>query len=460
MVFPVSSAVKAYDYLVIGGGSGGLASARRAALYGAKTAIVEHGAIGGTCVNVGCVPKKVMWAAAVHAEYIKDHSDYGFDVVSRGFDWKKMKIARDKYIERLHGIYDGNMSKANIEKIIGHATFVSKNTIQVNDQLYTAPHILIATGGRPILPNLAGVQEYGITSDGFFELDSLPKKAVVVGAGYIAVELAGILCSLGSQVDLVIRHDKLLRSFDSALIDCVMEELEHCGVNIVKNSLVKKIEKNSHGLLNVFVDSQGAEQILENANISLFAIGRSPNVEIGLQEAGVQMNSTGYIQVDEYQNTSQPGVYAVGDVIGVFQLTPVAIAAGRRLSDRLFGGKPDSKLIYQNIASVIFTHPPCGTVGLTEEEAVGKYGKENIKIYKSNFTPMYHAVTERKTKTMMKLVCLLPTEKVLGVHLFGTGCDEIIQGFAVAVKMGCTKKDLDDTVAIHPTSAEELVTMV
>eukprot|EP01135_Chromosphaera_perkinsii_P003631 Nk52_evm10s250 gene=Nk52_evmTU10s250 len=457
----MSSASKVYDFLVLGGGSGGIASARRAAQYGAKTALIEHGPIGGTCVNVGCVPKKVMWATAVHAEMLQDHKDYGFDVTVNSFDWGRIKKSRDNYIHRLHGIYDTNLGKSTVDKIQGHAEFISSTEVKVNDTVYSAKHILIATGGRPSMPDTPGAKEYGITSDGFFELEKLPRKAVVVGAGYIAVELAGILRTLGSEVHLVIRHPTLLRTFDSCITQGVMEELEHAGVVIEKSSHVKEVVKTASGLFDVTLDSQGSTKVIRDNNVALFAIGRSPNTEIGLDKAGVALSPKGgkYIQVDEYQNTTQKNIYAVGDVCGVFQLTPVAIAAGRRLADRLFGGKPDSKLVYENIASVIFSHPPCGSVGDSEQAAIEKYGADKVRVYNSTFTPMYHAVTERKSKTIMKLVCVLPEEKVVGIHMMGIGCDEIIQGFGVAVKMGCTKKDLDDTVAIHPTSAEELVTM-
>ncbi|XP_078613026.1 glutathione reductase, mitochondrial-like [Branchiostoma floridae x Branchiostoma japonicum] len=445
---------KSFDYLVIGGGSGGLASARRAAEFGAKCGIIERARLGGTCVNVGCVPKKVMWNTAVHAEYLMDHKDYGFDVNgTTTFSWKTIKDKRDAYIKNLNGIYKSNLDKSHVEAIVGDAKFVGERCVEVDGNRYTAEHILIATGGRPVFPNTPGV-EYGISSDGFFDLEDLPKKAVVVGAGYIAVEMAGILKTLGSDVSLLIRKDKVLRTFDSMISSELTEELQHIGINLMKQTQVSKVEKAADGRLTVFTNNGE----ISDVDTLLWAIGRVPNTEIGLDTVGVELDSRGNIKVDEYQNTSTKGIYALGDVCGKALLTPVAIAAGRKLAHRVFNGE-DTKLDYSNIPTVVFSHPPIGTVGLTEEEAAAKYGKDHIRMYSARFTPMYHAVTERKTKTIMKMICLLPEEKIVGIHMMGIGCDEMLQGFSVAVKMGATKADFDSTVAIHPTSSEELVTM-
>uniref|UniRef100_F7IAX6 Glutathione reductase, mitochondrial n=1 Tax=Callithrix jacchus TaxID=9483 RepID=F7IAX6_CALJA len=412
---PSAGAVVSYDYLVIGGGSGGLASARRAAELGARAAVVESHKLGGTCVNVGCVPKKVMWNTAVHSEFLHDHGDYGFSSCEGKFNWRVIKEKRDTYVSRLNTIYQNNLTKAHIEIIHGHAVFTSdtKPTIEVSGRKYTAPHILIATGGMPSSPHESQIPgaSLGITSDGFFELEELPSRSVIVGAGYIAVEIAGILSALGSKTSLMIRHDKVLRSFDSMISTNCTEELENAGVEVLKFS------------------------------------------------QGIKTDDKGHIIVDEFQNTNVKGIYAVGDVCGKALLTPVAIAAGRKLAHRLFENKEDSKLDYNNIPTVVFSHPPIGTVGLTEDEAIHKYGKENVKIYSTSFTPMYHAVTKRKTKCVMKMVCAYEEEKVVGIHMQGLGCDEMLQGFAVAVKMGATKADFDNTVAIHPTSSEELVTL-
>uniref|UniRef100_A0A2K5LEE1 Glutathione-disulfide reductase n=1 Tax=Cercocebus atys TaxID=9531 RepID=A0A2K5LEE1_CERAT len=364
---PAAGAVASYDYLVIGGGSGGLASARRAAELGARAAVVESHKLGGTCVNVGCVPKKVMWNTAVHSEFMHDHADYGFPSCEGKFNWRVIKEKRDAYVSRLNTIYQNNLTKSHIEIIRGHATFTSdpKPTIEVSGKKYTAPHILIATGGMPSIPHESQIPGagLGITSDGFFQLEELPSRSVIVGAGYIAVEIAGILSALGSKTSLMIRHDKVLRSFDSMISTNCTEELENAGVEVLKFS------------------------------------------------QGIQTDDKGHIIVDEFQNTNVKGIYAVGDVCGKALLTPVAIAAGRKLAHRLFEHKEDSKLDYNNIPTVVFSHPPIGTVGLTEDEAIHKYGEENVKIYSTSFTPMYHAVTKRKTKCVMKMVCANKEEK-------------------------------------------------
>uniref|UniRef100_A0A8C3YJ01 Glutathione reductase, mitochondrial n=1 Tax=Catagonus wagneri TaxID=51154 RepID=A0A8C3YJ01_9CETA len=412
---PARDAATSFDYLVIGGGSGGLASARRAAELGARAAVVESHKLGGTCVNVGCVPKKVMWNTAVHSEFMHDHVDYGFQTCESKFNWRVIKEKRDAYVSRLNTIYQNNLTKSHIEIIRGHAAFTSdpQPTVEVNGKKYTAPHILIATGGAPSVPQESQIPgaSLGITSDGFFQLEELPSRSVIVGAGYIAVEIAGILSALGSKTSLMIRHDKVLRNFDSIISSNCTEELENASIEVLKHS------------------------------------------------QGIQTDDKGHIIVDEFQNTNVKGVYAVGDVCGRALLTPVAIAAGRKLAHRLFECKEDSKLDYDNIPTVVFSHPPIGTVGLTEDEAIYKYGKENVKTYSTTFTPMYHAVTKRKTKCVMKMVCANKEEKVVGIHMQGIGCDEMLQGFAVAVKMGATKSDFDNTVAIHPTSSEELVTL-
>lgn len=459
--FMMPQTVKTFDYLVIGGGSGGLGSARRASVLGAKVGIIEHGRLGGTCVNVGCVPKKVMFNTAVHAEYIHDHADYGFNVTLNNFSWETVKKSRDAYVKRLNGIYENNLTKDKVEYISGHAVFTPDGNVKVGDGVYSGKHILIACGGRPTVPNFPGSQ-YGITSDGFFELEDLPKKVAVIGAGYIAVELAGILNALGSKVSSLIRYDKVLRTFDSTLSEGVTDEMVKAGIELHTHTSVQEITKDdATGLLTLHTLKDKKEKVtLTGYDCVLLAIGRVPNTDtLGLESLGIDMDAKGHIIVDEYQNTSRPNVYALGDVCGKALLTPVAIAAGRRLAHRLFEGQTHLKLDYDNIPTVVFSHPPIGTVGLTQEEAEAKYGKDKIKIYKSSFTNMYHAITTRKTSTKMKLVCLLPNEKIVGLHILGIGCDEILQGFSVAVKMGATKQDFDDTVAIHPTASEELVTM-
>ncbi|XP_060065480.1 glutathione reductase, mitochondrial-like [Ylistrum balloti] len=447
--------VKNFDYLVIGGGSGGIASARRAAEFGVKVGLVEQARWGGTCVNVGCVPKKVMFNTAMHAEMMKEHKDYGFDVKCNGFDWGVVKKSRDEYIKRLNGIYESNLAKSKVDTIVGKATFTDDGCVDVNGQKYSADHIMVATGGYPFIPNIPG-SEHGISSDGFFELEELPKKVVVIGAGYIAVELAGIFNALGSDTSIMIRYDKVLRTFDSMVSDSVTKNMEDDGVKVIRRTQTTSVKKEENGTLTL--ETTGGQ--IKDVNCLLFAIGRNPNTQgLNLEKQGVKLDSKGHIIVDAFQNTDAKNIYALGDVCGKALLTPVAIAAGRRLAHRLFDNKPDLKLDYNNIATVVFSHPPTGTIGLTEEEARTKYGDDKIKIYSSVFTPMYYAVTQTKHKCSMKLVCLLPEEKVIGLHMVGQGVDEMLQGFSVAIKMGATKKQFDDTVAIHPTSAEELVTM-
>ncbi|XP_032068554.1 glutathione reductase, mitochondrial isoform X1 [Thamnophis elegans] len=464
-----SSPVTTFDYLVLGGGSGGLASARRAAQLGVRAAVIEKGRLGGTCVNVGCVPKKVMWNTAVHSEFIHDHMDYGFKIADVKFNWKIIKEKRDAYVKKLNEIYQNNLNKDHVETIRGHATFTAdpEPTIEVDGKKYRAPHILIATGGRPVIPSESEIPgaNLGISSDGFFELEELPKRSVIVGAGYIAVELAGILSALGSKTSLLIRYNEVLRNFDSMISSNCTQELERNGVEVWKHCKIQSVTKSASGLLAIAVTSYFPNQkptvnTIENVDCLLWAIGREPNTEdLNLDQLNIKVDKAGHITVDEFQNTSKKGIYAVGDVCGKALLTPVAIAAGRKLAHRLFENKKDFKLDYTNIPTVVFSHPPIGTVGLTEAEAVNAYGKDNVKIYITSFVPMYHAITERKTKCVMKLVCATKQEKVVGLHMQGLGCDEMLQGFAVAVKMGATKADFDQTVAIHPTSSEEFVTL-
>ncbi|XP_008324753.1 glutathione reductase, mitochondrial [Cynoglossus semilaevis] len=459
-----------FDFLVIGGGSGGLAGARRAAELGAKTAVIEGHRLGGTCVNVGCVPKKVMWNAAVHAEYLHDHSDYGFDVENVRFSWESLKAKRDAYVSRLNGIYRNNLDKAKIQFIQGVARFTNDTepTVEVEGRKYTAPHILIATGGQPLVMSDDDVPgaSLGITSDGFFELKSLPKRSIIVGAGYIAVEMAGILSTLGSKTSLIIRQTEVLRNFDSMISTNCTKELQNSGVDLWKNSQVKSVTKTDKGLEVTLItkdpekNEEGKISTIQEVDCLLWAIGRKPNTDaLNISKTGVDLDGQGHIMVDEFQNTNRKGIYALGDVCGRALLTPVAIAAGRKLAHRLFEGKEDSKMDYSNIPTVVFSHPPIGTVGLTEDEAIKAWGKENVKIYKTSFTPMYHAITSRKSLCLMKLVCAGKEEKVVGLHMQGLGCDEMLQGFSVAIKMGATKADFDKTVAIHPTSSEEFVTM-
>jgi len=452
MEFTVSNQV--FDLISIGGGSGGLACAQRAAEYGAKAAVIESHRLGGTCVNVGCVPKKVMWNAAGVALSLADAGDYGFDVQVGDNDWSVLKRKRDAYILRLNGIYARNLAAKGVAHVQGVARFIDARTVDVNGERMTAPHIVIATGGMPTVPHLPGA-ELGITSDGFFALERRPQRVAIIGSGYVACELAGAFHELGSQVELFIRKEHLLTHFDVMLGKSLMREMRAEGVTIHEHFVPKSIIEKSG--LKTLAAADGRE--FEAYDVLLWAIGRSANVApLDLQRAGVKLDPGSFIVTDEFQNTNIPGVYAIGDVTGRAALTPVAIAAGRRLSDRLFNGETDRRLDYHNIATVVFTHPPIGTVGMTESEARAKYG-DAVKVYVADFTPLYHALTTRKTLTDMKLVCVGPEQKIVGCHVIGVGADEMMQGFAVAIRMGATKRDFDDTVAIHPTSSEELVTM-
>lgn len=458
-----TSTMKQFDYLVIGGGSGGIASARRARQFKAKVGLIEIDRLGGTCVNVGCVPKKVMYNAACHAEFLRDHADYGFEAPLVKFNWSKLKQTRDEYIRRLNSIYQTNLEKDEIEIIRGKAKFAEDGSVIVQgvegQQQCKGTHTLIAVGGTPIIPNDIEGAEYGTDSDGFFRFDDLPKKVVVVGAGYIAVELAAILAELGSETYLLIRFDKVLRTFDDTLSEALTNQLKQGPVKLMTHTKVKKVEKdNVSGKLTIYTDQNA---VLESVDQLIWAIGRKPlTAELNLSTVKIETIEKGYIKVDEYQNTTRNGIYAIGDVCTPkFELTPVAIAAGRRLAHRLFNGEKDNRLLYENIPTVVFSHPPLGTTGLTEREAVDKFGRDNIKVYTSNFTNMYFAMTTYKEKTIMKLICAGKDEKVVGIHILGMGADEMLQGFAVCVRAGLTKKQFDECVAIHPTAAEELVTM-
>ncbi len=444
-----------YDLIAIGGGSGGVAATRRAARHGARCAVVEFDRLGGTCVNRGCVPKKVMWYAAHIAHTLNDVEGYGFDVQKNGFNWSQLVEDREKYIHRLNGIYEKNLAKENVEFLHGFGSLTDAHTVKVGDASYTAERILLAPGGTPVVPDIPGA-ELGMTSDGFFEMTEMPGRIAVVGAGYIAVELAGMLHSLGADVSLIIRREHFLREFDEILSSTLTQVMHDDGLNIINNTELKALQSVGS---KINVTTQDDRDLGEFDQV-LWAIGRKPlTKDLNLQSAGVEVNKNGYVPTDKWQATNVDNIFAIGDVTGREQLTPVAIAAGRRLAERLYAGKTDLHLDYSNIASVVFSHPPIGAVGLTESQAIEKYG-DQVKCYKATFTPMYHAFTKHPQKTAMKLVVIGEDEKVVGIHLIGAGVDEMLQGFAVAVKMGATKKDFDDTVAIHPTSSEELVTLV
>ncbi|MDN6195235.1 MAG: glutathione-disulfide reductase [Atopostipes suicloacalis] len=452
---------KKFDYLVIGGGSGGIASANRAGEHGAKVGLIEAEHLGGTCVNLGCVPKKVMWYVGKLLSDINLYSKgYGVEIDNAKLNYKKMKENRDAFIDFLHTPYKKGLDSNGVELIRGYARFKDSKTVEVNGNDYTADHILIATGGRPKRLDIPG-SDIGIDSDGFFALKELPEKMAIIGGGYIGVEISGLLRHFGVDVELFEFLPSILDNFDSTIKDGYMEIAEKEGFKdtIHPNSSVVKVEEKDDQHILHFQDGS-----THKTDLVLWATGREPNVEgMNFDEIGIELTDSGHVKVDAYQNTNVDNIYAVGDVIGKLDLTPVAIAAGRRLSERLFNNKKDLKLDYANIPTVVFTEPPIGTVGLTEKEAIEEYGDVygggDIKVYTSIFTSMHSSITDNRQKAIFKLVCVGPEEKVVGLHGIGQGMDEILQGFAVAIKMGATKADFDETVAIHPTAAEEFVTM-
>ena len=443
-----------FDLIVIGGGSGGLAVAEKAAQFGKTVAVIEGHKMGGTCVNNGCVPKKVMWYAANLAHAVDDANNYGIPSERGKTDWIKLTSARENYIKNINEYWNGYVKDSGIAHIQGYAQFVNETTIEVNEAHYQSDHIVIATGGKPIVPPVAGA-ELGITSDGFFTLTEQPKRVAVIGGGYIGVELSGVLRALGSDVSIIAREERIMERFDPMMSEILTKEMQQQGIRIHTSFQVSALSKSAEGI----VISDANEQSLAGYDTVIWAVGRAPNTRyLNLESTGVTVERNGVVPVDEYENTNVKGIYAIGDITGKMALTPVAIAAGRKLAERLFNNQPESKVDYENIPSVVFSHPPIATVGISEVEARRQYGN-TVTIYKSDFTPMRQAFSKSGGTTAMKLVCAGSNEKIVGIHLIGDNVDEMLQGFAVAVKMGATKADFDNTIAIHPSSAEELVTM-
>jgi glutathione reductase (NADPH) len=458
-----------YDFVVIGGGSGGLASAKRSAAYGKKVAVIERARLGGTCVNVGCVPKKIMFmTASMRETMLHDSSQYCFAPLDIQLDWPALKKRRDAYILKLNGIYGNGLQTAGVTELKGDAAFVDAHTVEITQPdgsttQVTAGNILIAVGGRPALPECPGI-EHAISSDGFFDLEDLPKKVVVVGAGYIAVELAGVLNGCGSETHLVVRKGKALRTFDDDVSNHLDSEMVRQGITIHRNTegVASIVKHAADGILTVTTVSG---EVITGVDCVLMAPGRLPNTEsLNLTKAGVQLvPGKTYIQADDFQNTSTPNVFALGDVCGKVELTPMAIAAGRRLADRLYQVKLNARASYDFVPTVVFSHPVIGTCGYTEAQAVQKYGASNIQVYRSKGPNLYYGIFDMesadKPSTFMKLICAGEEELVVGLHVVGMGADEMMQGFGVAMKMGATKSDFDSCIAIHPTASEELVTM-
>lgn len=448
--------MREYDIVAIGAGSGGSAAINRAAMYGAKAAIIEGNIIGGTCVNIGCVPKKIMWYGAQVAEALHKYGpDYGFSIENVHFDFQTLRKNREAYIERSRTSFTNNFQRNGVEVIEGYARFIDAHTLEVNGEQIHAKHIIIATGAHPFVPQIAGAQLGGV-SDDVFAWEELPHSVAIIGAGYIAVELAGVLHALGVQTDLFVRRHAPLRSFDQGIVEVLVEEMKKDGPTLHTHKVPQKLQKLANGQIEIIFED-GTTHVADQV---IWATGRVANTKnLNLEAAGIAVNKRGFIQVDEYQNTTAPGVYALGDVSGEKELTPVAIKAGRTLSERLFTGKTTTKMDYSLIPTVVFSHPPIGTVGLTEEAAIEQFGRENIHVYQSSFASMYSAVTNHRQLSRFKLITQGEEERVVGLHGIGYGVDEMIQGFAVAMKMGATKEDFDATVAIHPTGSEEFVTM-
>lgn len=447
------STTQHFDLLVVGPGSGGLASAFRAAKHGAKVGLIEGGELGGTCVNVGCVPKKAMWYAAEVAEQLGLAQRYGFDVTPGPLDWSHFVSQREAYIDRVHQSYHRRLSAASITRIAGRGKLLGPRTVEVCDDTYEADHIVLATGARPTHLNVEG-SELAVDSDGFFALNSQPRRVALIGSGYISVELAGVFAALGSEVTIVARGGRLLSHFDRELGMELAEHLAGHGIRVLTGARTERLFRDDDGICLQF---EGGEHVGAFDSV-IQAIGRQPNSdELGLEHTAVKTDPAGMVVVDEWQNTGEAGIYALGDLTGPVALTPVAIVQGRKLADRLFAGATDSRFEPGCVATVVFSHPPVATVGITEDEAIEAHGSEAVQTYRSRFKPMQWSLAGEDSQSFMKMICVGAEQRVVGLHLLGPGVDEMMQGFAVAIKMGATKADFDASVAIHPTSSEEIV---
>lgn len=440
-----------YDLITVGGGSGGVRASRMSATHGARVALIESGPLGGTCVNVGCVPKKLFSYAAHAASDFSDARGFGWSVAGAQFDWKTLLANKDREIARLNGIYAKVLQDAGVRVIAGRARVVDAHTVAIGDRTMTAAHLLIATGGRAVKPAIPGA-ELGITSDQAFHLEALPRRAVLVGGGYIAVEFASIFSGLGVATTLVHRGAQLLRGFDEDLGRVLAEELALHGITLMFNENLSGLERSSRGV-RVRLDSGRSI----DTDLVMFATGRLPNVGgLGLESAGVKLAQNGAVQVDNFYCSSVPSIHAIGDVIDRVQLTPVAIAEGMALARTLFKGDP-VKLDYANIPTAVFSHPHIGSVGLTEAQARENHGA--VDIYRTRFRPLKATLSGSPERVFMKLVVARDSDRVLGAHMVGAEAGEIIQGLAVALNCGATKTQFDATLGIHPTTAEEFVTL-
>ncbi|WP_121968858.1 glutathione-disulfide reductase [Leptolyngbya sp. BC1307] len=445
-----------FDLFVIGGGSGGIATARRAASYGARVAVAESDRLGGTCVNRGCVPKKLMVYASRFPKYAAESAGYGWDVKPGSFDWHQMITDVNNEVKRLNSIYQRMVDTAEVKIFPVHAKLLDGHTLEVGDQKVTAERILLAVGGKPVKPDIPGI-EHAITSDGMFELSEQPKRMVILGGGYIGCEFACVMNGLGTEVTQIIRKEQILNGFDTDVRNELHEALVKHGIKILTNSEIVGIEKTSDGVTVTISDGKDQQVIVADA-VSLAATGRRPKLEnLGLENTAVETHK-GAIAADKYSQTAEPSIYAIGDCTDRINLTPVAINEGRALADTLYGGK--SRIMnYEAVPSAVFTTPEAASVGITEAEAIEQYGEDNIHVFRSRFRSMYYTLPNKDEKTLMKLIVHTESDKVIGAHMVGDSAAEIIQGVAIALKMGATKADFDATVGIHPSSAEEFVTM-
>ncbi|MGB7453118.1 MAG: glutathione-disulfide reductase [Lysobacterales bacterium] len=441
-----------FDLFVIGAGSGGVRAARIAAGYGARVGICESSRVGGTCVIRGCVPKKLLSYAAHFHEEFEDAAGYGWDVGETRFSWSRLIENKDREIDRLNQVYLGLLENSGVKLFPVHGKMLNSHQVQLGEDIVSADKILIATGARPWKPEIPGV-EHSITSDEAFHLKSLPKRVAVIGGGFIACEFAGIFNGLGCKVVQLYRGEQILRGFDHDVQNTLAAEMQKKGIEIRLNINVTELIRQSEGHITLKLDDGNELQ----ADTVMFATGRVPNVRgLGLQDAGVHASPGGMIPVNEYSQTNLQNVFAVGDVTNRVNLTPVALMEGHAFADSEFGGKP-RPVNHRFIPSAVFSHPPVATVGFSENDAAVHYGQ--LDVYKSVFTPMKHTLSGRQEKTMMKLLVQASSDKVVGLHVVGMDAPEIVQGFAVAIKSGLTKKQFDQTTGIHPTAAEELVTM-
>ncbi len=446
-----------YDLVVIGAGSGGLAGAKRAAAHGARVAIVEEDRVGGTCVIRGCIPKKLMVYAAELGEVVSDAEGYGWNHRRGALDWGRLIASRNRAIAELERVHERHLADAEIELVRGHARLVGAHEVDAGGRRLRARYVLIASGATPILPEIPGI-EHTTTSDGFFELAEPPGRTVIVGGGYIGVEFASILAGLGFAVSLLVRRDLPLRGFDDDLRRGCADALRAAGVDLRVHAVVERVGAQN-GERIVELVWAGERVRLTADRVVVYAVGRRPRTEsLGAETVGLELGPHGEIVCDDNGATSVPSIFAVGDVTGRKALTPVAIQAARLLADRLFGGS-DATMRYEGIPTAVFCDPPIATVGLTEAEAIARYGEDEVRIFKAAFTPLFHTLTRRKPRTLVKMVVRRSDDRVLGCHMLGRDAPEIIQGLAVAMAAGATKADFDQTVGIHPTSAEEFVTL-